>query len=315
MKRAVVVGAGGFLGSHLCHRLKREGYWVRGLSRSPWRIEAKNPCDEYWPADLRERKDDLFRNIDEVFQFACEVGGLGYIMDRKNDAECLRNSTQVDLNVLEACRTKGVKRVFFASSGCVYNGGSGVYRESDAYPAHPLNEFAWQKLFAERLYLSYAQNFKMQVRIGRLFNTFGVGMPWTGGREKSVAALCRKVAECKEGGTIKVWGDGGQVRDYMPVRSTLDGVIHVMDSDCREPVNIGSGVGVSIRKLLKILRQVSNKDFTVEWTDGPTGVRRIVADTSMFREETSAMLDGMGGWDVQESYDWVAKQVLDAKQK
>ena len=286
MKRAVVCGSSGFIGAHLVRRLKAEGYHVVGLSRSP----AKHrDADESWTIDLRNifPNEPLFADADIVFQLACEVGGLGYIADRTNDAEILHNSTMIDINVLEACVTAKVPRIFFASSACVYNiPGKRFYAEGDAYPANCSNEFAWQKLFAERLYQSYARCYGIDVRIGRLFNTYGVGMAWTGGREKSVAALCRKIAEVKDGGIIEVWGHGEQTRSYSHVDDTVEGIWRLMQysrPNANEPLNIGTSHDVTIRDLVRAISRQAGKHVFCKFVDGPVGVFHICSDNTLVK--------------------------------
>jgi GDP-D-mannose 3',5'-epimerase len=313
MKQALVLGAGGFLGSHMVDRLKAEGYHVTGVSR---RVPPCTTADYFIEQDLcgMLSSDPMFKGVDEVYQFACEVGGLGYIANKNYEVEILRNSTQIDMNVLAAVHHQyslGRKpKLFFASSGCVYGGNKRFFAESDAYPAQCSNEFAWQKLFAERLYRAYACNLHLDIRIGRLFNTYGPGMAWRGGREKSVAALCRKVAETVNGGTIKVWGSGQQTRSYMHVDDAVEGIWQLMASDVREPVNIGPSSEVTIRDLVQTISRIAGKSVFSEYTDGPTGVSRICSDNTLIRqllgwEPTIPIEEGL-----QNAYEWVEKEVL-----
>lgn len=323
MKRAVVCGASGLIGSHMVDRLKREGYYVVAISRSTPRYEFGCLADRYVQCDLRVPHDDLFvEGIDQVYQFACEVGGLGYIMDRANDAACLRNSTLIDLNVLEACRQAKVGKVFFASSGCVYPSLSRPLKESDAYPAAPLNEFAWQKLFAERLYQSYATNYGMDIRIGRLFNTYGPGMEWQEPRCKSVAALCRKIAELKDGGDIPVWGDGTQKRSYTYIDDTIEGIWQLMQVDSimrigawgGGPVNIGYEGSISVADLIETIGYVAKKKFWPRYqSDKPVGVQEIVADCTAFFNETGTRLKTTVHAGIEKTYPWVEQQVIAAR--
>src|ERR1017187_776977 len=311
MKRSLVLGASGLIGSHMVRRLKAEGRSVRALARHQpkyWESEA----DEFCTIDLRYIKptDPFFEGVDEVYQFACEVGGLGYIANHANDAECLRNSTLMDLNVLEACRINSIPRVFFASSACVYGSQQRFFKESAAYPANCSNEFAWQKLFAERLYQAYAANYNLDIRIGRLFNTYGLGMVWTGGREKSVAALCRKVAQAKHGEQIEVWGSGEQMRSYTHVDDAVEGIWRLMQAEVQAPLNIGPQHEVSIRDLIRAICKVANKNVFLVFGDGPVGVSRICSDNTQSRLVL--------GWEPQidietgleQVYPWVANQVL-----
>ncbi|MDE2099029.1 MAG: NAD-dependent epimerase/dehydratase family protein [Patescibacteria group bacterium] len=309
MKTAVVCGASGLIGSYMVRRLKAENYFVRGLSRSKpkyWISEA----DEYWTCDLRERHDNMFVDADEVYQFACQVGGIGYISDHTNDANMLRDSTLIDINVLESCGAMKPPKIFFASSACVYNvPNKRFYAESDAYPANCDNEFAWQKLFAERLYQAYAVNYGMEIRIGRIFNTYGVGMTWTGGREKSVAALCRKVAQAKVGDAIEVWGNGEQTRSYTYIDDCVEGIWRLMQSDVKHPVNIGPSHEVSIRDLVAVIGKVARKNVMCKFGAGPKGVSKICSD--------NITIHRLLGWEpkipIEEGlkivFPWIQKQV------
>lgn len=320
MKRALVLGASGLIGSHMTNRLKAEGYFVRGVSR---RQPTVTQCDEYVELDLRcvMLNDPIFMGIGEIYNFACEVGGLGYIENHNNDIEMLRNSMQIDMAVLEAVyhwkSVRGVSpRLFFASSACVYNvPGKRFYAEGDAYPANCANEFAWQKLYAERLYLAYARTFGLDIRIGRLFNTYGIGMEWRGGREKSVAALCRKIAEAGDGGAIEVWGNGEQTRSYTHVDDAVEGIWRLMNSSFTQPVNIGPAHEVSIRDLVQAIRRQASKSILIKFGDGPSGVPKICSDNTLIRkalewEPQIAIEQGL-----ETIYPWIEKQVLDRKQK
>lgn len=290
MKRALVTGASGLIGSHLVIRLKAEGYHVIGVSR---RKPTVTDADDYVEVDLREvmLNDPMFRGIDEVYQFACEVGGIGYIANPANDVEMLRNSTQIDIAVLEACQHQKISRkppkIFFASSACVYNSGKRFYAEADAYPANCANEFAWQKLYAERLYQAYARSYGLDIRIGRLFNTYGIGMAWRGGREKSVAALCRKIAETPDHGVIDVWGSGEQTRSYTYVDDAVEGIWRQMQHsglNANQPINIGPAHEVSIRELIKAISDIAAKKVFCKFGDGPSGVSKICSDNGRIRQ-------------------------------
>lgn len=314
MKAAVVTGAGGLIGAHMCAKLKREGYFVRGLSRSPWRHDWKNPCDEYWTCDLREYQGQFFANVFEVYQFACEVGGLGYIMDRANDADCLGNSTLIDMNVLAACRKQNVGKLFFASSACVYPSTlkPAAFREKDVYPANPSNEFAWQKLFAERLYQACAHNCEMKIRIGRLFNTYGPGMTWEEPRSKVVGALCRKIAQAKDGDTIEMWGDGHQLRTLTYIEDVVERIYALMRAPLAtvQPLNIGPTAWIDVSKLLFTLRDISGKKLHFKKINGPVGNPDIRCDGTM----ANRIIGGFEWSDseiaLEKTYRWVEKQVL-----
>lgn len=315
MKTVLVLGASGLIGSHMANRLKAEGYFVRGVSRRQPEITQ---CDEYIESDLRivQITDSMFKDVSEVYQLACEVGGLGYITDHNSDIELLRNSTQIDMAVLEACwmqklLTGKLPKVFFASSACVYNiPGKRFYSESDVYPANCSNEFAWQKLYAERLYQAYARIYGLDIRIGRLFNTYGTGMTWRGGREKSVAALCRKIAEAKDGGVIEVWGGGEQTRSYMHVADAVEGIWRLMQHPhSSEPLNIGPAYEVTIRDLIKAISRQASKSVFSSFGGGPSGVSKICSDNTRIRQVL--------GWEpkitieqgLETVFPWVQEQV------
>ena len=319
MKTALVTGASGLIGNAMVNRLKAEGFHVRGVSRH--KPEATQ-ADEYVEVDLREvmPSDPMFKGVDAIYNFACEVGGIGYIANPANDAEMLRNSTMIDISILEAARhiksMTGISpKIFFASSACVYNiPGKRFYAETDAYPANCNNEFAWQKLYAERLYQAYARVYGIEVRIGRLFNTYGVGMTWRGGREKSVAALCRKVAEAKHGDVVEVWGNGQQTRSFTYIDDAVEGIWRVMHSDIKRPVNIGPAQEVTIDELLSAICSVAGKKVFRSYDHGsPSGVSKICADNTLIRAAL--------GWEPEITieqglatvFPWIEKMVLDGK--
>ncbi len=299
----------------MVRRLKAEGYYVRGLSRHQpryWKSEA----DDYWTCDLRDTHVSMFDGFSSVYNLGCHVGGLGFIINRPHHADILRDSTLIDINVLDACKTAKVPKVFFASSACVYNSNKRFFTEGNAYPADPINEFAWQKLFAERLYSSYAENHGIDVKIGRIFNTYGVGMTWEGGREKSVAALCCKVAEAKQGGVVHVWGSGQQTRSFTHVDDCVEGIWRLMQSECKLPMNIGPQQEVSIMELAVTIAKTAGKDvFFIYEGSKPTGVPKICSDNTAIRkalgwEPTITIEEGL-----KMVYPWVAQRVLDGNGK
>lgn len=319
MKKVLVLGAGGFLGTHLIARLKAYGYAVIGVDRKAPEFET-HQADDFLYFDLRNVKanDFVFRGVDEVYQLACEVGGLGYIMNKNNDAEMLRNSMLVNLNVLEACRHNGVKKVFFASSACVYPSltpipGTNIHggcREVDAWPYQGDNFYAHEKMFAELLYDSYSRNHAMDIHIARFHNFYGPLGTWRGGREKAPAAICRKVAEAQEGGSVEVWGDGSATRSFMHVDDCVEGTLRLMNSGFRGPVNIGSSEMVTIAQMTKYVIEVSGKNLNINYVPGPVGVQGRNSDNTLILEKL--------GWQpsiplwkgLAKLYPWVRDQVL-----
>jgi GDP-D-mannose 3',5'-epimerase len=278
MKRALVCGAGGFIASHLIKRLKREAYWVRGADK---KLPEFSPtaADEFVQVDLRDP--DACRAalkhssgaFDEVYQLAADMGGMGFI----HSAECeiMRNSALININMIDAAAHAGIQRYFFSSSVCIYRDmqpGEPELTEEQAYPALPDNEYGWEKLYAERMALAYGRRFGMQVRIARFQNCYGPEGTWTGGREKAPAAICRKVAEADDGGTIEVWGDGRAIRSYTYVDDMVDGIYRLMHSELRVPTNIGSSEYVSVDELVETVVSVARKRISVVHIEGPVGV-------------------------------------------
>ena len=270
-KKALVCGAGGFIGSHMVKKLKLEGYWVRGA-------DVKEPdfsgteADEFLTGDLTDQAfcDDVTNiEFDEIYQFAADMGGAGYIFTGEHDADVMNNSATINLNILRNIKDYKPK-IFFSSSACMYpehnqlDPNTPDCREDTAYPANPDSEYGWEKLFSERLYLSYHRNYDVPVRIARYHNIFGPEGTWTGGREKAPAAICRKVAELpQEGGTIEVWGDGLQTRSFLFVDECVEATYRLVQSDFTGPVNIGSEEMVSINELVDIESKVADKELSL----------------------------------------------------
>jgi nucleoside-diphosphate-sugar epimerase len=279
MKRALVCGAGGFIASHLVKRLKHEGYWVRGVDQK--RPEySPTAADEFLKVDLRERESCRAAlalpagGFDEVYQLAADMGGMGFI----HSAECeiMRNSALVNINMIDAAARAGIGRYFFSSSVCIYRDmepGEPELTEEQAYPALPDNEYGWEKLYAERMALAYGRRYGLQVRIARFQNCYGPEGAWTGGREKAPAAICRKVAEADDGGTVEVWGDGSAIRSYTYVDDMVDGIYRLTHSDLTVPTNIGSPEYVSVDDLVRTVAEVAGKQIHIAHVDGPVGVR------------------------------------------
>ena len=317
MKRAVVCGAGGFIASHLVKRLKRDGYWVRGIDIKEPEF-APTQADEFRLLDLRDMDqcreavkpaDD--QPIDEVYQLAAEMGGMGFI----STAECeiMRNSALINVNMPQAAAEAGIKRYFLSSSVCIYRDmsiGEAEMSEDEAYPAHPDNEYGWEKLFAERVAYAYGRRYGMAVRVARFQNCYGPEGTWSGGREKAPAAICRKVAEADDGGFIEVWGDGTAVRSYTYVDDLVDGIVRLMRSDLEVPANIGSPEYVSVRELVDTVIEHSAKHVEVRYIPGPVGVQsRNFSNARIYSlgwRAKTALRDGIGV-----TYRWVEQQVRD----
>lgn len=321
MKRALVCGAGGFIGGHLVKRLKDEGYWVRGVDLKEHEY-SQLPADEFFVGDLRDPGlcetvvDDA---LDEVYQLAADMGGAGFIFTGENDAAIMHNSALINLNILEECRVKNVPRVFYSSSACIYPEHNQLdpdnpnCEESSAYPANPDSEYGWEKLFSERLYLSYRRNYGIETRVARFHNIFGPQGTWTGGREKAPAAMCRKIAEAEDGGSIEIWGDGKQTRSFLYIDECLEGVRRLMNSDFTGPVNIGSEEMVTINHLAEIIMDIAGKTLSMNHIPGPLGVRGRNSDNRMIQEKLGWAPSQPLKKGLEHTYAWIAEQVLACK--
>jgi len=316
MKTALVCGAGGFIGGHLVKKLKREGFWVRGvdLKYPPF---AKTEADDFVIGDLREQ--DVVRRVvdrgfDEVYQLAADMGGAGFVFTGDNDADIMHNSALINLNMVEACYKRNVKKVFYSSSACIYpkynqeDPDNPKTAEDSAYPANPDSEYGWEKLFSEHLYLSFRKNYGLDVRIARFHNIFGPEGSWNDGREKAPAAFCRKVAMAKDGDEIEMWGDGKQTRSFLYIDECLEGVRRLMDSDFMGPVNIGSEEMVTINQLAEMVMDIADKKLSIKHIPGPLGVRGRNSDNKLIKEKL--------GWEpkyslqkgLEKTYNWIKKQ-------
>ncbi len=318
MKKALVCGAGGFIGAHLVKKLKKEGYWVRG-------VDIKYPefsptqADEFLILDLREHENSLKAlslssgTFDEVYQLAADMGGMGYI----HSAECeiMHNNSLININMTHAAAMKGIEKYFFSSSVCVYRDmkpGEPELKEEDAIPANPDNEYGWEKLYAERVAMAYGRKYGVRVRIARFQNCYGPEGTWRGGREKAPAAICRKVAEAEEGGTIEVWGDGSAIRSYTYIDDMIEGIYLLMKSDLEGPVNIGSPEYVSVKELVDTVIEVAGKKLKIKWVEGPVGVQ-----SRNFSNERIYSLGWKAKFSLKEgislTYPWIKEQVKKSK--
>lgn len=317
MKRALVCGAGGFIGSHLVKRLKKEGYWVRGVDlKYPEFFDTE--ADDFVIGDLRDPQICRLvvdQSFDEVYQLAADMGGAGYVFTGDNDADIMHNSALINLNMLEACYKRNVKKIFYSSSACIYpeynqqDPDNPKTAEQTAYPSNPDSEYGWEKLFSERLYLAFHRNYGMEVRIARFHNIFGPEGSWNDGREKAPAALCRKVAEAPNEGEIEIWGDGKQTRSFLYVDECLEGVRRLMDSDFMGPVNIGSEEMVTINRLAQMIMEIEGKKLSIRNVPGPLGVRGRNSDNTLIKKvlgwaPSSTLKEGLA-----KTYPWVEEQV------
>ena len=317
MKKALVCGAGGFIGSHLVKRLKQEGWWVRGVDLKYPRFSA-TAADDFIVGDLRDMnicKEAVDQSFDEVYQLAADMGGAGYIFTGENDAEVMHNSSQINLNMLEACKRRNSWRIFYSSSACIYpehrqtDPNNPGLAETDAYPAAPDSEYGWEKLFSERLYQAYARNHGFQVRIARYHNIFGPEGAWNDGKEKAPAAICRKVAMAASGGDVEIWGDGEQTRSFLFIAECLEGTLRLMRSDYGHPVNIGSDEMVSINDLAHLAADIAGKPVKLHHIPGPLGVRG--------RNSDNRLISKVLGWrpnlplraGIEKTYAWVEGRV------
>jgi nucleoside-diphosphate-sugar epimerase len=317
MKTALVCGAGGFIGSHLVRRLKREGFWVRGADLK-FPDFSETEADDFVIGDLRNQEfcqRIVDRCFDEVYQLAADMGGAGYIFTGEHDAAIMHNSATINLNMVDTCYKRNVRRIFYSSSACMYPAynqetpDNPNCAEDSAYPAAPDSEYGWEKLFSERIYLAYGRNYGMACRIARFHNIFGPEGTWTGGREKSPAAICRKVAEAKNGGELEIWGDGEQTRSFLYIDECLEGMTRLIRSPHVGPFNIGSEEMVTINQLAALITDIAGKKLKIQHIPGPTGVRGRNSNNKLIRQTL--------GWEPKEplrvglakTYAWIAEQL------
>jgi nucleoside-diphosphate-sugar epimerase len=316
-KSALVCGAGGFIGGHIVSRLKEEGFWVRGADLK-FHEHAPTAADDFVIGDLRDQafcRSIVDRRFDEVYQLAADMGGAGYIFTGEHDASIMHNSATINLNVLEACRTRNISGVFYSSSACMYP----AYNQEDpdnpncaedsAYPAAPDSEYGWEKLFSERLYLAYNRNYGMRNRVARYHNIFGPLGTWTGGKEKAPAAICRKVAMASDDDQIEVWGDGNQTRSFLFIEECVEGTLRLARSDFEGPVNIGSDEMVSINQLVNMVASIAGKRIHKNHVAGPTGVRGRNSDNRLIKEKLNWAPSKPLKYGLRHTYRWIEQCV------
>jgi nucleoside-diphosphate-sugar epimerase len=320
MKKILILGGCGFIGGNLSKKLTDEGHFVRNVDIK--RHEFFTTFNSEWfQGDLTDPRFvfDVMSlpegSFDEVYQLAADMGGAGYIFTGENDAKIMHNSAMINLNVLDSALRTGVKKIFFSSSACVYpehnqlDPNNPNCEESSAYPANPDSEYGWEKLFSERLYMSYHKNYGLDIRIARFHNIFGPYGTYKGGKEKAPAALCRKVVESIDGGEIEIWGDGKQTRSFLYIDECLDGVRRLMDSDFIGPVNIGSDEMISINELAQWIIDISGKMVHIKNISGPTGVRGRNSDNKLIKDKlnwspSNSLYDGL-----TKTYSWIKEQI------
>lgn len=317
MKKILVCGAGGFIGTHLVEKLKEQGHYVIGTDLH-YPLYGESAADEFIIADLRVHAnvDHVIRSdTDEIYQLAADMGGAGYIFTGEHDADIMHNSCQINLNVLDVMKKKGIKKVFYSSSACMYpshnqeDPQNPLMSEDSAYPANPDSEYGWEKLFSERLYLTYARNYNIDVRIARFHNIFGPRGSWNNGKEKAPAALCRKVALCENDGTVEIWGPGNQTRSFLFIDECVEGMQRIMNSNCTVPVNLGSTRMISINQLVFLIAKLNNKRVSIRNVDGPMGVRGRNSDNRLIKE----MINWVPNEDLEaglvKTYNWISEQI------
>ena len=315
MKKILVCGAGGFIGTHLVRSLKAQGHYVIGadLKFPEFSITA---CNEFHQVDLRNQRSVtrlIKQDIDEIYQLAADMGGAGYIFIGDNDADIMHNSAIINLNILHEMTFKKIPKIFYSSSACIYpernqlHADRPMLTEASAYPADPDSEYGWEKLFSERLYASYARNYGIDVRVGRLHNVFGPEGTYAGGREKAPAALCRKVIQSN--GVVEVWGPGTQTRSFMYIDDCIEGIHRLMASTYTQPINIGSSRMIAINDLVQLISQVNGRPVEIRNIDGPRGVMGRTSDNTLIEQVLAWAPPDSLERGLAETYKWIEQQL------
>jgi nucleoside-diphosphate-sugar epimerase len=314
MKKVVVCGAGGFIGSHLVSILKKQCHYVIGADLK-YPEYSSTEADQFYQYDLRDQRQVsmlITEDIDEVYQLAADMGGAGYIFTGENDADIMHNSAQINLNIASEMVKKGVKNVFYTSSACMYpaynqeDPDNPLLSEESAYPAAPDSEYGWEKLFSERVYMSYARNHGLRVRIARLHNVFGPYGAWNNGKEKAPAALCRKVAMTDdENNIVEVWGPGNQTRSFLYIDECIQGIHKIMESDYNQPLNLGSERMISINQLVFLIGKIVDKTVCIKNIEGPKGVMGRNSDNTLIREVLGWAPEDNLEYGLEQTYNWI----------
>lgn len=317
MKKILVCGAGGFIGHHLVTRLKQQGHYVIGADLK-YPEYSKSNADEFHLVDLRDSTavgSIVTSDLYEIYQLAADMGGAGYIFTGENDADIMHNSATINLNICHEMVKKGVKRVFYTSSACMYpsynqeDPNNPRCDEDSAYPANPDSEYGWEKLFSERLYLAFAKNHGLRVRIARLHNVFGPECAWNNGKEKAPAALCRKVAVCEDGGIIDVWGPGIQTRSFLYIDECLEGIERIVNGDYGFPLNLGSERMITINDLVMLIARLAGKTVSIQNITGPLGVMGRNSNNDLIKEELNWAPKDNLEYGLTETYKWILNQL------
>lgn len=321
MAKMLVCGAGGFIGTHLVTSLKKQGHYVIGADLK-FPEYTKTDADEFYQYDLRDPAlvaKLITSDIDTIYQLAADMGGAGYIFTGDNDADIMHNSAIINLNVAHEMVKKGVKRVFYSSSACMYpahnqtDPNNPLLSEDSAYPAAPDSEYGWEKLFSERLYMAFARNYGITARIARFHNIFGPIGSWNNGKEKAPAALCRKVALCDNDGKIEVWGPGIQTRSFLFIDECVEGIHRIMSSDCDFPLNLGSERMISINDLAKLIASIAGKNIEVVNIPGPMGVMGRNSHNKLIKETIGWSPDENLELGIEKTYSWIQEQIKAGK--
>jgi GDP-D-mannose 3',5'-epimerase len=316
MKKILVCGAGGFIGSHLVRSLKSQGHYVIGADLKLPEFSITE-ADEFKQVDLRNQRSVrrlITADIDEIYQLAADMGGAGYIFTGENDANLMHNSCTINLNVLHEMTFKKIPKIFYTSSACIYpehnqqDPNNPQLSESSAYPADPDSEYGWEKLFSERLYSSYHRNYGIDIRIARLHNVFGPQCTWRGGKEKAPAALCRKVSEAESGSHVEVWGPGTQTRSFLYIDECIEGINRLMASDYTQPVNLGSARMISINALVTLIGSIAKKPVQIINIPGPQGVMGRTSDNTVIQQVLGWQPSDNLEFGLDKLYQWIELQ-------